>query len=119
MTKKSDNKSKLIRDEIAKIPYEELMRAKPARIIQELEKAGHPDTNSLRSATSKILAEAKLNADASKSPTVRSQSISRPEPDTRREYAMLLIEAFDGDFGLLRAEIDRLERFAKKITSTT
>jgi len=107
-----------IRAEIAKIPPSELLYAKPSRILPCLEAAGVQITASVRSATSKLLGRAKKKAGISTEGEVITfdpRSLDRAEGASRRELAMQFIEACGGNFELARAELARLEQFAKKI----
>jgi len=110
--------SEAIRAEIAKIPAGELPAAKPARVLPGLEVAGFEITPSVRSTTSKLLAKAKNEAVAGDGGEVVSVAdavaTSRAFED-RRELAMRLVEACDGDFGLARAVIARLEQFYRNV----
>jgi hypothetical protein len=107
----------LIRDEIAKIPDTELGYAKPSRILPSLEKAGIEITASVRSATSKLLGKAKKKAGYTNEGDVMFEPtfLQTKENNSRQELAMRLIEACNGNFEAVRAEIARLEQFAKKI----
>ena len=106
-----------IRAEIAKIPVTELGYAKPSRILPSLEAGGIKITPSVRSATSKLLAKAKDNAGHSKEGSIVFDPtlLRTKENSGRQELAMRLVEACDGDFEVVRAEIARLEQFARKI----
>lgn len=97
-----------IRAEIAKIPTSEFSYAKPSRILPLLKVAGFEITPSVRAQTSKLLAKAKS--------TIEGTQL-RKEPNGRRELAMRLIEACEGNFELVRAEIARLEHFIRSIKS--
>jgi hypothetical protein len=107
----------VIRAEIAKIPVSELSYAKPSRILPSLEARGIEITPSVRSATSKLLAQAKDNAGFTKEGTIVFDPtlLQAKENSGRQELAMQLVEACDGNFDIVRAEIARLEQFAKKI----
>ena len=110
--------AKAIRAEIAKIPASELCYAKPSRILPLLEAAGVEITQSVRSATSKLLAKSKKNSGISKEGEIISFDptlIESQETTGRRELAMRLVEACGGNFEIVRAEIARHEQFAKKI----
>lgn len=108
-----------IRAEIAKISASDLVYAKPSRILPSLEAAGIEITASVRSATSKLLANAKEKAviydDEEDVINFDSSTIESRKSIGRRELAMQLVEACGGDFDLVRGEIARLEQFAKKI----
>jgi len=106
-----------IRAEIAKIPVTELSYAKPSRILPPLEAGGIKITPSVRSATSKLLGQAKENAGYSKEGNIVFDPtlLQTKENSGRQELAMRLVEACDGDFDAVRAEIARLEQFARKI----
>lgn len=110
--------SEAIRAEIAKIPASELCYAKPSRILPCLKAAGIEITPSVRSATSKLLAKAKNAAGFSTIGEVVKFDAAAHEGQEmtgRRELAMRLVEACGGNFEIVRAEIARLEQFAKKI----
>ena len=110
--------AEMIRAEITKIPASELCYAKPSRILPLLEAAGVEITPSVRSATSKLLAKAKEKPGISKEVEIISFAptlIESQEATGRRELAMRLVEACGGNFEIVRAEIARLEQFAKKI----
>jgi hypothetical protein len=110
--------SEAIRAEIAKIPAGELVYAKPSRVLPNLKAAGFEITPSVRSTTSKLLAKAKKTAGLQPEGEVISfapTGTESAEAVTRRELAMRLVEACGGNFELVRAEVARLEQFAKKI----
>lgn len=116
MNKPKEGFASAIRAEIAKIPAAELVYAKPSRILPLLEKAGVEITTSVRSATSKLLAEAREKASA----YYRDEDTIAFDPGIirstqRQALAMQLIEACGLDFEVARGEIARLESFAKKI----
>ena len=110
--------SEAIRAEIAKIPVSELSYAKPSRVLPCLQAAGVEITASVRSATSKLLAKAKRNAGVStvgEVITFDTAALEGQEATGLRELAMRLVEACGGNFELVRAEVARLEQFARKI----
>jgi len=110
--------SEAIRAEIARIPVSELSYAKPSRVLPCLQAAGVEITASVRSATSKLLAKAKRNAGVStvgEVITFDPAALKGQEATGRRELAMRLVEACGGNFELVRAEVARLEQFARKI----
>lgn len=107
-----------IRAEIAKIPASELCYAKPSRILPLLEAAGVEITPSVRSATSKLLLKAKEKFRKGKITANHGYLDGCNSLDASREtneLAMRLVEACDGNFEIVRAEIARLEQFAKRI----
>ena len=92
--------SEAIRVEIAKIPANELVFAKPARVLSCLEAGGIEITASARSTTSKLLTKAKKNAAIQTEGGIMPfDSIAREsqEDATRRELAMRLVEACGGE----------------------
>ncbi len=103
-----------IRAVIAKIPPSELGTAKPGRVLPYLEAGGIEITPSVRTYTSKLLIEAKSAQNKVKGEIITFDPTAIQTTE-RRELAMRLIEACGGDFDLVRAEITRLEQFAKKI----
>ena len=110
--------SEAIRGEIAKIPVSELCYAKPSRVLPFLKASGIEITPSVRSATSKLLVRAKKTAGISeegKATTFDPAPVEGQESTGRRELAMRLVEACGGTFELVKAEIARLEQFARKI----
>lgn len=122
MTKKKppqqEGIAEAIRAEIAKIPSSELVYAKPSRILPALESAGLEITPSVRSMTSKLLAKAKNKeapAEQGEIVSVAEAVAESQKEEDRRELAMRLVEACGGDFGLARAELARLEQFARTI----
>jgi hypothetical protein len=101
-----------IRAEIDKIPQGELVKAKPGRVLPQLEALGFEITASVRTATSKLLTKAKEMAEEENVISFDPNSIQTAE---RTECAMRLIEACGGNFEVVRAEIARLEQFARRI----
>ena len=123
---KKSVEAKDIRAEIAKIPAAELATAKPKRILPLLKAAGFEITNSVKSQTSRLLGEAKAAKEKEKSDKSPSRIVVTSDPAAipsqeviqSRELAMQLVEACGGDFDWVRAEISRLEQFAKSIKGT-
>lgn len=115
---KQEGVSEAIRAEIAKIPASELCFAKPSRVLPGLEAAGFEITAAVRSTTSKLLAKAKKDRGISGEGEIVSVAdaiTASREMEDRRELAMRLVEACDGNFELARAVIARLEQFSKKV----
>lgn len=120
MTKKisPENISEAIRAEIEKIPPTELIHAKPSRVLPYLEEAGIEITPSVRSLTSKLLGKAKDKQKITPQGGIISVTEAMAESKTaadRKELAMRLVEGCDNDFEVARAELARLEEFARKI----
>ncbi len=111
--------SVVVREVIGTIPLSELHFAKPSRVLPGVEAAGFPITASVESTVSKLLKTAKEGNNQQENPgkIVRFPVEKLPHRIAERtEWAMKLVEACSGDFSLVRAEIDRLEKFAKAIT---
>lgn len=110
--------SDVIREVIGALTPAELSKAKPSKVLPGVEAAGFEITPSVRSTVSKLLKKMKAIEDLAGK---QGKIIGFPEHAlqhhvaNRTDLAMKLVEACGGDFSLVRAEIDRLEKFAKAI----